>query len=391
MVRVAVLVLERELRETLRDPHVLAFFVFPLFLYPLVVWAGMQVVMIHQGWTEGASWRLDVQAPAEVSAVLLEGNEAVGGGVEALRRGDLDAVVVVAEEGAALRATVEHLGVRTRSVAAADQVEQRLGRIRDDRVERFRADAGLGPPLRVRTVLDGDRGRVFDLVAALLLGLMVPMASAIAGLYPAVDLIAGERERQTVETTLVSPVPRGGLLLGRLATVTTLILASAALNAVGLSLTLSQAARAVTDPPTLWLPSLALLAALPAVVAGSARTAAIYLLTLLPARTFKEGEYLGSFVLWAVLGPPFLALSGLMSADPPSWQPWIPGTNVAWVVGRAAVGDLLAWEVVASCIVDLALTAAVFALASRVATSEGFLFGQQLPPWLGWVRRWMPA
>lgn len=392
MVRISLLVLGRELLETLRDPHVLAYAVFPVFAYPALVWVALQVALVNEGWTEKTRWHLSIDAPPAVTERLLQGNVAVPGGEEALRSGAVDAVVRVTEAGGTTTARVVRLGLRPRSVAAADQVEERLGELRSEREAALRADHGWPAPLAVETTIDGDRSRLFDRAAALLLGLIAPTMAAIAALYPAVDLVAGERERSTLETTLVSPVPRRALLLGRFTTVTTLTAGAATLNAAGLLLALVVAVPAVTRPPLDWVPRWsALVLSTPVLLVGSAATAAVFLLVLLPTRTFKEGEQIGSMAMTVLMGPPFLALPGLLSEDPPTWQPWVPFTNVAWVVGRACFDDLRLWEVLAATGVDLALTAVLVGLVSKVLFSEDFLFGHQLPRWLAWLRRWMPA
>jgi sodium transport system permease protein len=107
--------------------------------------------------------------------------------------------------------------------------------------------------------------------------------------YPAIDLCAGEKERGTLETLLISPAERTEIVWGKLLTVMLFSVAMSVLNLVSMGFTshlvLSQL-REFGPPPALaplWL----LLALLPV----SALFSALCLALASLARSSKEGQY----------------------------------------------------------------------------------------------------
>ena len=63
------------------------------------------------------------------------------------------------------------------------------------------------------------------------------MMSLTGAFYPAIDLCAGEKERGTMETLLISPASRTELVLGKFLTVMLASVTTALLNLVSMGLT----------------------------------------------------------------------------------------------------------------------------------------------------------
>ncbi len=116
--------------------------------------------------------------------------------------------------------------------------------------------------------------------------------------YPAVDLCAGEKERGTLETLLVSPARRDEIVWGKLLTVTTFSMATSLLNLICMGLTGSlffmQMAQATSSPMMMDLgpPPISSLCWLGiAIVPISALFSALALAIAAFARSTKEGQY----------------------------------------------------------------------------------------------------
>ncbi len=112
--------------------------------------------------------------------------------------------------------------------------------------------------------------------------------------YPAIDLVAGEKERGTLETLLCSPALRGEIVWGKLATVTTFSMMTAVLNVSSMLVTsalvfrqMSAGAGGVFTAPPL-VPLLWLIVAL---IPLSALFSAVALAVAAMARSSKEGQY----------------------------------------------------------------------------------------------------
>lgn len=395
MIRQVVLVTLKELRATVRDPHVLAYLLFPILLYPGMILGVVSLMAYRDGWEESASWRLDVQAPAAVAEVILDGNEPGSGGLEALQRGELDAVVIVEEDGDQLTALVHHHSTRPRSYAARQQVDERLRALGEERLEQAVERAGLDPdllaPIEVGRKVKRGRGQLTRWLAAILLCAVVPVSMVIAGIYPAVELIVSERERKTIETTLVSPVSRVALLTGKVLAAVVLMLAAGMGNAGAVALTANQMVYLTTNRiAAMWLPPPSALAAVPVLVATGVLFAGANLLAVLPARTFKEGEYTANMLMTLVMMVLMAGLLGLVTGSAgPAWA-WIPGTNSVLAIYYALLDEMTVGWVVIPTAVNLAAGAALIAVCARVLDREDTLFGDRLPRWLRWVRRMLP-
>jgi sodium transport system permease protein len=122
--------------------------------------------------------------------------------------------------------------------------------------------------------------------------------------YPAVDLCAGEKERGTMETLLISPAGRAEIVVGKFLTVMFFSVATAALNLAAMGVTAFALSRQLGDLPT--TPREGLLGVAGVLRAPSLASAAWMLLMLLPlsaffsalclalavlARSMKEGQY----------------------------------------------------------------------------------------------------
>jgi sodium transport system permease protein len=74
---------------------------------------------------------------------------------------------------------------------------------------------------------------------------LLVMMSLTGAFYPAVDLCAGEKERGTMETLLVSPASRGEIVFGKFLTIIVFSMGTALLNLAGMAFTGIQLARQV--------------------------------------------------------------------------------------------------------------------------------------------------
>jgi sodium transport system permease protein len=112
--------------------------------------------------------------------------------------------------------------------------------------------------------------------------------------YPAIDLVAGEKERGTLETLLCSPALRAEIVWGKLAAVSTFSMLTAILNAGSMLVTSSFVFRQIGVGPggTMGAPPMApMLWLLVALVPLSALFSALALAVASMARSSKEGQY----------------------------------------------------------------------------------------------------
>jgi len=113
------------------------------------------------------------------------------------------------------------------------------------RVERAGLPASLLDPLRIRYP-DAEppavpRGILATLAGAVLV--LLAVLTMTGAFYPAIDAIAGEKERGTIETLLIAPCTAGDLVRGKFLAVFAVTLATLAANVVSIVATGAVAAR----------------------------------------------------------------------------------------------------------------------------------------------------
>ncbi len=150
--------------------------------------------------------------------------------------------------------------------------------------------------------------------------------------YPAIDLGAGEKERGTMETLLISPAKRVELVLGKFATIMLFSCATAILNLMSMGLTGQQMAAVMGEglnnsvsldfpgfAPLMWLVILLL--------PLSALFSALCLALATFAKSTKEGQYYLTPLLMVVMGLTMFCLSPAVEITP--LYSVIPVVNVA--------------------------------------------------------------
>ena len=150
--------------------------------------------------------------------------------------------------------------------------------------------------------------------------------------YPAIDLGAGEKERGTMETLLISPAKRVELVLGTFATIMLFSCATAILNLMSMGLTGQQMAAVMGEglnnsvsldfpgfAPLMWLVILLL--------PLSALFSALCLALATFAKSTKEGQYYLTPLLMVVMGLTMFCLSPAVEMTP--LYSVIPVVNVA--------------------------------------------------------------
>lgn len=185
-----------------------------------------------------------------------------------------------------------------KSAVARQRVAAVLSAWRNEWINHRLSGVGIDPqtllPFQYAdTNIAPDRTREAALWSKLLPFVMLVWAMTGA-FYPAIDLVAGEKERGTLETLLCSPALRSEIVWGKLATVTTFSMLTALLNAGSMLLTSSlvfqrlhvgpvDALGAPPLVPMLWL--------LVALVPLASLFSALALAVAAMARSSKEGQY----------------------------------------------------------------------------------------------------
>jgi ABC-type Na+ efflux pump permease subunit len=212
---------------------------------------------------------------------------------------------------------------------------------------------------------------------AFLLSLILPMLlvvmTVIGAFYPAVDFTAGERERNTAETTLLLPVARLAVHQGKILAVCACAVLATALNLFALALSAGHLVNMLGDEAEIdiKLPLGALLAVVPLALLFAVFVSAVLTSVAATARTFKEGQ--------ALLGPvQMIFLFPAMAAAIPGLEltpalSCVPVVNVVLSFRAMLKGQWLPLEYSLTALTLFVVAALSVWIALRVLGSEASL------------------
>ena len=367
-------VLRKELRDFARDRRtfLMALLMAPL-MYPLM--------MLGMGKLIEAKMSTQLEKPLEIPIVGamhapnlvawlatqdIRAKPAPKDLVAAIRNQDEDVALVIApnfgEEWRAGRpAKVEIVADTTRSNAAVPIERLRAalnGYSRQAGALRLVA-RGINPSL-VQSVAvtqrdvatpEAKQGRLISIVLPLILVIFAFMGGANLTM----DVTAGERERQSLEPLLVTPVSRGVLVSGKMAAAGLIGVASVILTLLSFKLSAALSTSAMASSLDVSFPAIArmLLVLAPMVLIGTA------LLTFIAAgaKSMKEAQ---SHMVWLMLMPmvPSYALMAYPLKDQDLWQYAVPFLAQNQMLVKATRGENASaeqWAVYLVCALGLAL------------------------------------
>jgi sodium transport system permease protein len=246
--RRVLLVLQKEVREALRDRRTLfVTLVLPILLYPCLMIGLGAATMRQQGKLKEATQKVAFAGPvpAELRASLGEAKGLVPANPadpeKALRAGEVHLVVKAApdfaealEAGRSARLELLHDSASEPSSEARRKAAEVVSKYREGILTRRLEERGVErsfinpvdvpPATRTDVASAGKRGaHVFGRILSMMLVIMV-----VTGAFtPAVDAVSGEKERGTMETLLVCPATRLEVVLGKFLSVLAVSVATA--------------------------------------------------------------------------------------------------------------------------------------------------------------------
>jgi sodium transport system permease protein len=208
------------------------------------------------------------------------------------------------------------------------------------------------------------------------LPLILLLMTVTGGVYPAIDLTAGERERNTLETLISLPVPRFRLLLAKFAAVVLVTLLTGIMNLIAMSVTLYvlQLDKALLGPNgfTLGLATKLMLA----LSAFALFYSALLLMLTSSARSFKEAQAYLIPLLMLSIGPGMVILL-------PGWKlsaatSVVPLINVLLLSKQFLEGTPIDVLLVISTVVTTMLYAvAALSLAAQIFGADAVAVGSR--------------
>jgi sodium transport system permease protein len=194
------------------------------------------------------------------------------------------------------------------------------------------------------------------------------LSAFVGGMYLAIDTTSGERERQSLEPLLITPVSRAQIMLGKLLATSAYAAASLVICVLAFVVSLGRIPVDVTGfslqlPPA--TAGLILLTVLPiALLAASTQTVVAAM-----AKSFREAQtYLQFLVLLPAVPSLVLVIHPM---KPELWMYLTPLFGQSALIGELLRGETVSMQLIAGCSLSTVLLSALFALvAVRLYDSE---------------------
>lgn len=258
----------------------------------------------------------------------------------------------------------------TSSAMAYQAVTGLLDAYEDQMVNKFDVNAG-GGAYDLATVED-TAGSIFSMMMPLLL--MVFLYSGCAAVAP--ESIAGEKERGTIATMLITPIRRSHIALGKILALAVIAMISAASSTVGTILSLPKMMGGLTDTVNAAIYGAREYLLLAAVILSTVLVM-VTIISLLSAfaKTIKEAQtYAVPFMLLVML----LGISGMFgsSGEQRLWTYCIPLYNSVQCMTGIFSFSVLPAGVAVSLGVNAAVTLAGVLVLARMFNSERIIFAK---------------
>lgn len=372
----------KELRDALLDRRTLLAGV----LAPLLLTAGMIVAMralggsatvrtVHVAVSSGSAPAIVRLLQAQPRVDVVEDTD------PAVRRGRADAGLVVPPDfvrnvamGRESQVTVVTDAVGGSSAQAAAALDAALALYQADvvagRVRARRVAPAVLTPFVVAGLDVAVPGAAASLALATLVASVLIIFAQLGGLFAAIDVSAGEKERGTLDVLLLVPVTTLELTLGKLFAVATLSLGTMALALLSLAVTLRLTPLDPVGPATTVTPAaIMVVVALGTLLALS--FAAIELALGIFAHSFKEAQ---TYVTPLYVVATVAIVAGLIPGFTPALSFYlIPVVNAVLVFKEAFLGAVDPVHLLLAVVGMLLFSAATVAVTLRIFDDERVL------------------
>ncbi|EGL83082.1 Na(+) extrusion ABC transporter permease protein [Caldalkalibacillus thermarum TA2.A1] len=239
------------------------------------------------------------------------------------------------------------------------------------------SDAAI-QPLEIKDVSVAPEGQEIGSFLSFIIPLFLLISCISGGLPASTDLVAGEKERGTLEALITTPVGGGPIMTGKLLTVTVMSFLSAILTF--LSLILVFAVIPVLFP--LYLPegnivssiftSEFFLVSVMLLLLVSAMIGALQLSISTVAKSFKEAQAYNTIVVFAVMLPVYLLMM-TPAVELPFHYFWLPVINVVAIFKEVFAGLIHPLHLFISMISSLFYVVAAIVLFAYLFKKERFI------------------
>ena len=370
------IIFRKELKDTLRDRRTLFFMIlFPILIIPLIIGGipKIMVSMMEKKMTE----RIDIAIIGEENNLELVEMFGMADSIDvifnmerdsieqSIRNKDIDGAVIIPDGFSEMVNSMKTAQITIVYISSDDleaakkRMESVINKYRESkisqRLEMLEIQSEILEPVKINHRNIASEKEMIGKIAGGWLPYMFILYCFMGAMYPALDLGAGEKERGTIETLLISPAGRLEILLGKFCVISLSGFLSAISGIIGLLVGLQFMTELpmeiiTTMKSIIEIKTIALILSL--IVPVSIFFSAVLLSISFYAKSFKEAQSLVTPINILILFP---ALIGLIPGVELTWKTaLIPIVNIALVTKEIiaeTVSSVLLLEVYGSMII----------------------------------------
>ena len=370
------IIFRKELKDTLRDRRTLFFMiVFPILIIPLIIGGipKIMVSMMEKKMTE----RINIAIIGEENNLKLVEMFGMADSIDvifnierdsieqSIRNKDIDGAIIIPDGFSEMVNSMKTAQITIVYISSDDleaakkRMESVINKYRESkisqRLEMLEIQSEILEPVKINHRNIASEKEMIGKLAGGWLPYMFILYCFMGAMYPALDLGAGEKERGTIETLLISPAGRFEILLGKFCVISLSGFLSAISGIIGLLVGLQFMTELpmeiiTTMKSIIEIKTIALILSL--IVPVSIFFSAVLLSISFYAKSFKEAQSLVTPINILILFP---ALIGLIPGVELTWKTaLIPIVNIALVTKEIiaeTVSSVLLLEVYGSMII----------------------------------------
>ena len=380
----------KEMLDQLRDRRALiSMVVVPLFAIPLLMTVMGRVVSSIEKKAEDQAKFLGVAlkiASPDLRRMLEQS------GIRLVERADFREALEQKEIAAGIEETSGASGVPEFSIyfdrsnptseSAGEQLKTMLTKLKDAQVQaRLQAQnipLSMLTPLTIKQVNVAPERKMAGAIWGTMLGYVLLLLMFTGGMYPAIDMTAGEKERKTLELYLSSPAHRSEIVFGKILAAMTAIFLTAMLTLGSLVYSIKYGGIGGKNKEmekimsTIPLDTHAIVMIIATLLPLAMMAASIMIAIAILARGFKEGQtYLTPLALIVIFPALIGGMPGLVFTPA---MALIPIFNASQVIRSTLLGDLTTTNFLLTTVSNLVYAGIAFWFASRRFEDESVLF-----------------
>ncbi len=270
-----------------------------------------------------------------------------------------------------------HDASSTQSETAADKLSDWAKDYRQSLVESTLVDLGMerhfAKPFWILEDNVAPKARIGGMILGMMLPYMLIILVVVGGMYPALDLTAGEKERNTLETLLASPVSRFDIAAGKFLTTFTAAMVSMLLALTSMTLTARYGFGSMTDGEIeIGLSLTSLFWLLVMMVPAATLFSALMITVAIGAKSYKEGQsYLTPILMLTILPAMVTFIPGIELS---TGLLFVPVVNICLGLKEVLMGTFKVWKILTVFGVTSLYALIALYLAQKIFERESVVF-----------------